>query len=314
MFKSIGKKLKELATVTCYMGIGGSFIAFLVMLIIGCVEDIALLIGLSFAVLVVGCPLSWIGSFTLYGYGELIERTSRIDDNLSLLKEKIIRKEKTPTTITVKKIINEEKDDNIECKHNLESKDEKVIINEGAESIDASLFENCASIKEVILPNTLKNISDESFSGFLSLTSIKIPTNVTNIGNHAFKDCKSLVSITISNSVTRIGYYAFENCKSLNKIVIPKGVIRILDGMFSNCTSLTSITLSDNVTSIGSSALYKCSSLTSIVIPSSVTNIASNAFYGCESLTIYCESQSKPDGWSNNWNPDNCPVVWGYKE
>ena len=31
MFKSIGKKLKELATVTCYMGIGGSFIAFLVL-------------------------------------------------------------------------------------------------------------------------------------------------------------------------------------------------------------------------------------------------------------------------------------------
>lgn len=33
----------------------------------------------------------------------------------------------------------------------------------------------------------------------------------------------------------------------------------------------------------------------------------------CSSLTIYCEAESQPDNWDLNWNPDNQPVVWGYK-
>jgi hypothetical protein len=56
-----------------------------------------------------------------------------------------------------------------------------------------------------------------------------------------------------------------------------------------------------------------CISLKSIKIPSSVTSIVSNAFRDCKDLTIYCEAQSKPENWQYDWNPNNCPVVWGYK-
>ena len=70
----------------------------------------------------------------------------------------------------------------------------------------------------------------------------------------------------------------------------------------------------DSVTSIGDNAFYNYDRLTSVVIPDSVISIGEDAFSGCDSLTIYCEAESKPNGWSSDWNYSNCPVVWGYKE
>jgi hypothetical protein len=90
--------------------------------------------------------------------------------------------------------------------------------------------------------------------------------------------------------VTMIGFYAFMNYKPV----------------------LTSISIPNSIVCIGNEAFRTCDSLTSIVIPDSVTSIGNNAFTGCSSLTIYCEADSKPEGWDDNWNPDNRPVVWGF--
>ena len=35
-------------------------------------------------------------------------------------------------------------------------------------------------------------------------------------------------------------------------------------------------------------------------------------FWGCVSIKIYCEAVSKPDGWTDNWNPDNRTVYWNF--
>jgi hypothetical protein len=66
------------------------------------------------------------------------------------------------------------------------------------------------------------------------------------------------------------------------------------------------------VESLNFEAFAWCTSLTNIVIPRSITSIGSGAFAYCELLTIYCEAESKPEGWEAGWNPDNRPVVWGY--
>lgn len=67
-----------------------------------------------------------------------------------------------------------------------------------------------------------------------------------------------------------------------------------------------------NATSIGSYAFADFTNLTSIFIPSRITKIGNNAFLGCANLKIYCEADEKPDTWDVDWNPSNCPVVWGY--
>jgi len=130
-----------------------------------------------------------------------------------------------------------------------------------------------------------------------SVTEVVIPTEfnglpVKEIGDSAFKYCYDLTSIEIPNSVTSIGDWAFDYCFSLTSIEIP-----------------------DSVKSIGDYAFEYCESLTSVEIGNSVTSIGYWAFSYCESLTdIYCEAESKPDGWGDYWNY-NCAatVHWGSK-
>ena len=140
----------------------------------------------------------------------------------------------------------------------------KVTVSDGVLALVGS-FEGCASLEEVVLPDSLSSIGYGAFDACDSLMSVTIGDGVTTVGDYMFFDCGSLTSITIGDGVTFIGNSAFHSCSSLTSIVIP-----------------------DSVTSIGEGAFYMCESLTSIVIPDSVTSIGEGAFAGCESLeTVY---------------------------
>ena len=224
-----------------------------------------------------------------------------------------------------------------------------ITIPDSVTSIGSSAFSGCNSLTSITIPDSVTSIGTYAFSGCSGLTSMTIPfvgsggssthfgyifgaahyssnssyvpsslkevviTGGTSIGDYAFYDCYSLTSITIPDSVTSVGNYAFEWCSSLTSITIPDSVTSIGNYAFDWCSSLTSIAIPDSVTSIGNYAFYNCSLLTSITIPDSVTSVGFFAFDMCDSLTIYCETESKPSGWSINWNPSNCPVQWGYK-
>ena len=144
------------------------------------------------------------------------------------------------------------------------------------------------------------------------LNSDKKSYYVSGIGTATDKDI-IIADIYEGLPVTSIGDYAFRYRDSLMSIVIPDSVTSIGDYAFENCTGLTSVTIGNSVTGIGWGAFRNCTDLTSIVIPDSVTSIGSYVFYNCTGLTIYCEAASKPSGWDSGWNPNNRPVVWGYK-
>ena len=75
MFDNIGGKIKTLATVVCFLGIGASIIAAIALWAQN--DRYTPTIALGFGVLIGGCLASWIGSFFMYGFGELIEETTR---------------------------------------------------------------------------------------------------------------------------------------------------------------------------------------------------------------------------------------------
>ena len=83
MFQNIGKKIKTLAVVVCWIGIAGSVIGGIVMIAVGADSSGGdLLIGLGLPLIFLGPLFSWIGSFVLYGYGDMITRIRRIERKL----------------------------------------------------------------------------------------------------------------------------------------------------------------------------------------------------------------------------------------
>lgn len=89
-------------------------------------------------------------------------------------------------------------------------------------------------------------------------------------------------------------------------------VREIADSAFADCKDLERITLTDTITTIGDDAFSGCGNLTGIMLYESVTSIGDNAFGGCDNLTIFCEAESQPESWGENWNASEHYTVWGY--
>ena len=79
MFNNIGGKIKTLAQVVCGIGIGVSVIIGLILM---AQDEDTIFAGIL--VLILGSLSSWIGSFMTYGFGEIIERLTSIDNKMSV--------------------------------------------------------------------------------------------------------------------------------------------------------------------------------------------------------------------------------------
>lgn len=83
-----------------------------------------------------------------------------------------------------------------------------------------AIFNQCISVSEVIIPDSVTYIGVSTFLFCLGLTSVTIGNSVTSIGQGAFLGCSNLTSVTIGNSVQTIGQCAFNNCTSLTSITL----------------------------------------------------------------------------------------------
>lgn len=117
MFNNIGGKIKGLAKVFCWLGI----ITCIIMGAIMCIDDDTVLFGILY--MLIGSLLSWIGSFLLYGFGELIATTMHIsylvDKQTSQLHTNYIqtqRKEETHSTWKCVKCGQENSNISAQCK------------------------------------------------------------------------------------------------------------------------------------------------------------------------------------------------------
>jgi len=196
-------------------------------------------------------------------------------------------------------------------------------IKEGTKIICDRAFEDCKSLRSLVIPNSVTSIGESAFSFCSSLKSIVLPDGITSIGDETFFGCSSLASLVIPDGVTSIGNGVFAYCGSLKNLVLPKSVVSIKGNLFCKwngevkCLSpnfifedgvlfnkdkstiisfrdkdITSYVIPDYVTSIGGDAFSGCESLTSIVIPDSVTCIGNRAFEYCFSLKSLVLSKS----------------------
>ncbi len=136
--------------------------------------------------------------------------------------------------------------------------------------IDYNAFENCTSLKKVI-----------------------IPEGITEIGKYAFKNCTSLETISIPKSIKEIGVGAFDNCNSLKYNLYQNGhylgndddnYLVLFNGIDSSAKSFH---VHDACQIIYSKALYSFSNMKSVEMPYSITDIGSRAFGLCSSLESF---------------------------
>ena len=136
----------------------------------------------------------------------------------------------------------------------------------------------------VVIPETISGIRVTEIASFAfrktdrraSLRSVVIPNTVTTIGYNAFLDNAELSSVVLPNAITRIEQAVFKGCKSLQSITIPNSVTTINDEAFMDC-GLTSVTLSNRLEVIGDSA-FRNNQITSIQLPASLNTIGESAF------------------------------------
>ncbi len=133
---------------------------------------------------------------------------------------------------------------------------EHIVINSGITSIYAytgviidesvsGAFYNFTALKDVKLPDTLREIKDHSFYG-AALTNINLPEGLVKIDNGAFKNCSSLEDISFPESLNEIGDSAFQYCSKLKSINLHEGMT-IGGRAFVGCESLKELTIPKNV-------------------------------------------------------------------
>lgn len=206
-----------------------------------------------------------------------------------------------------------------------------------------NLFEHHGSVNEF---NTVSTVTfedgckvrelDGTFRGFYNLTSVVLPESVKKVGKSTFEQCRSLESIDLSGVTELDTENLFTNCYSLKSVILPDNLTEIGPYMFSNCKSLVSLTIPQSVTVIGENAFSKCA-IETIVLPQNLTEIGTKAFYITDlkeifipksvtyigeaafvtftlnQLNVYCEVDSKPEGWHDDWAHDNyyIDILWG---
>ena len=183
-------------------------------------------------------------------------------------------------------------------------------------SIKAYAFSKCSTLKNVHMPNSIKELDKSIFCFCSNLNSVKLSENIKSLPSTLFMDCENLLSISIPSSVSELGESVFGNCKSLSEVVIPPLVTSIPAGAFAGCTNLKTIYIPSSVstirynsfhncssleelylsgvTSIENSAFCYCSSLSKVVIPNTMTKIDAYAFAECKNLRNVISKISKP--------------------
>lgn len=94
---------------------------------------------------------------------------------------------------------------------------EKILLEEGIETVEANTFYHCDKLKEIVLPETLENIGRAAFFSCTGLTTVTLPSKITALKDSTFSGCSSLTRVTLPETLEKIGHSAFSDCSQLVK-------------------------------------------------------------------------------------------------
>lgn len=227
-----------------------------------------------------------------------------------------------------------------ECVLPTEFADGKTInwLGEGALSGDDRM-------QSLVIPDCYEGTSLFCLSRFPNLKTIRIGSGLSHFDGFTFYECPNVESVTVSPDNPY--FYSAGNCIiergtdalkiGFTSSEIPEGVKKILTSAFISVgpvytirlpaslteiepaaffrSSIETMTIPPSVVRIGDMAFNECD-LQSVYIPSSVTEMGEKIFCDGKDVTIYCEAESQPESWNENWleGCENPTVIWGYTQ
>lgn len=149
-----------------------------------------------------------------------------------------------------------------------------------AELVEEQIKEN-GGITSFTVPDGFTIIGERAFEECLSLRKVILPESIIRIEKSAFSQCAYLKEINLPNSITFIGPYAFYMCYHLTSCRLPSNLISISEGIFRQCIQLSEVYLPDGLKSIEEHAFDSCSKLNAIDLPDSLTSLGKYCFAIC---------------------------------
>jgi len=98
-----------------------------------------------------------------------------------------------------------------------------IIIPESVPYISNNMLSLCSNLTEITLGGNVETIGSYAFA-YTNVKEINLPDGLKEIGDFSFVLCSNLKAITIPESVNTIGKSAFEGCTNLSKITIPASI------------------------------------------------------------------------------------------
>lgn len=157
---------------------------------------------------------------------------------------------------------------------------DKFIIPEGITIVPYLCFQHCQSIKEFVLPSTLKTIFNGAFEN-TRMERINFPDGLERICQAAFQGSGELHEAILPNSCQEIELGAFSMCDSLKNLRLPEGLKVIPHLLVSYSNALDSIHIPSSVKEIGACAFSMCTKLRKVNFPEGLERIESEAFDYC---------------------------------
>lgn len=194
----------------------------------------------------------------------------------------------------------------------------RVVLGKRTKSIAAYAFENCSSLQEITIPDSVISIGENAFNVTSSLSKIvwnaiaypdiedsfyhaffddyggKIKSfifgeNVRHIPGEICYKLSGVKSITIPQSVETIGAYAFYR-SGITNLIIPNNVVSIGENAFTSCP-LQSVEIGKGVKYLGEDAFGGCFTLTQ-------TSYSGNIADWCD--INFANIGANPAGYSTN--------------
>ena len=232
--------------------------------------------------------ISYIGNYALFNCGKIVVEINGENNNYEVVDSVLYTKGQTQI-----------------IRYPSSLKADTFTVPASVKVICEGAFQNCSSLKTLIIPTTVEEIQLNSIVDCSNLTNITLPfignlpeTASAEDRNTSFKcifggSAPEAINVTISSGKV-VDNDAFANVSFVKSVVLNENFETIGLSAFENCTSLQSISFGENskISTIGSRAFSKCKSLTSLVIPTTVTEIGDFAFADCSKV----QSVSLPKG------------------